>query len=257
MPQIPSTALPKFVNRGPAGLLAKRPEWAPPLEDKHKELPVADAPINNIAPALKSLIVPIDSLTPDPDNAREHPEKNLLAIGRSLKLYGQVKPVVVRKDKMIVVAGNGTLHVAKSLGWTEIAASIVEMNDVEAAGYGLADNRTAELAKWDIATVARLDALLNEAGHASVGWSPHELEVLRSTTDTWVPPKIDDEAKFGEDNKAKGGIDLKFDPSQVAIIVQAIDKLKSITEEKLTYEQAIEQICYSWLYNFQSAIEGE
>lgn len=182
--------LPKMVNRGGAGLLNKRTTG-----DGDSATPMggpdlwARTPKNHIHDGLASSVVDIASLVPDPLNARIHPERNMAAIKDSLCSYKQVKPVVVRADKRIVVAGNGTLEAAKQLGWTKIAATVVDMDDVQAAGYGLADNRSAELAKWDFEIVARLDRLLLEAGQVSVGWSLDELEVLRAAD--WTPKESD------------------------------------------------------------------
>ena len=137
--------------------------------------------INKIAPSLFGLAVPIDTLVPDPENAREHPEDNLNSIKESLTLYGQVKPVVVRRATNVVIAGNGTMEAAKQLGWTKLAVSYVDMNEVEAAGYGLADNKTSDLAKWNYEVVKRLDSLIQQQapGTAVPGWSGEELELLR------------------------------------------------------------------------------
>ena len=92
----------------------------------------------------------ISSLSLDPTNARRHDSKNLASIEGSLRLFGQRKPIVVTGAN-VVVAGNGTLEAAKSLGWSEI--SVVRIpNDWTAEqvkAYALADNRTAELAEWD------------------------------------------------------------------------------------------------------------
>ena len=179
---------PKLVNRGAAGLLNKVK-----LTDKGKEVISAGGPElpagrkNHIAKALAALTVDIATLTPDPNNGRLHPERNMDAIKASLRLYGQVKPIVVRKKGLVVVAGNGTLAAAKQLGWTRIAATVVDMTDVEAAGYGLADNRSAELAQWDFEVVARLDKLLLEEGHSQVGWTMEELSVLRQNVEEYVP----------------------------------------------------------------------
>src|SRR3972149_2350272 len=101
-----------------------------------------------IAPALKSLAVPIASLNLDPANVRLHNKRNIESIKSSLVKFGQQKPIVVQKQGMIVRAGNGTLAAARELGWAEIAANVVEMDDLTATAFSIADNRTAELAEW-------------------------------------------------------------------------------------------------------------
>lgn len=98
---------------------------------------------------LKVESVKIDSLTPDPANARAHDERNMAAIKSSLEKFGQRKPLVVTADD-IVLAGNGTLAAAKELGWTHIYVhrTPAEWEYEQARAYSLADNRTAELASW-------------------------------------------------------------------------------------------------------------
>ena len=49
----------------------------------------------------------------------------------------------------VVEAGNGTLEAARALGWTHVAAVLVDDEPATAAGFGISDNRTAELAEWD------------------------------------------------------------------------------------------------------------
>ena len=124
-------------------------------------------------------VVEVESLVFDPDNARLHPEPNLVSIRESLSRYGQLKPLVVRAESRHVVAGNGTLEAAKGLGWTELAVNLVDLTHLEAMGYGLADNRTAELAEWDVEVVSRLARLQQEAGETPIGWSQEQLVTLR------------------------------------------------------------------------------
>ncbi len=115
--------------------------------------------------------VNINSLTPDPANARKHDGKNLKAIENSLLKFGQRKPIVVTPDS-IVVAGNGTLEAAKSLGWTEIAVARTPIGWTwdQIKAFALADNRTAELAEWDDKVLA--DQLLELDAN---GWELEEL----------------------------------------------------------------------------------
>lgn len=236
---MPQPAKPKLVNRGPAGLLTKLPATQKPTAGADEQ---PAGPINKIVESLQPLVVPIDSLTPDPQNARLHPERNMEAIKKSLSLYGQVKPVVVRRETGVVVAGNGTMEAAKALGWTEIAATFVDFNEAQAAGYGLADNRTAELAKWDFEVVARLDQLIRESGDSDmVGWSADELEVLRCAD--WTPPAIS-EGGFGEGGGDKPLL-VSVTPDEMDALVKAIDQLKAAEEnyQDLSDGACIARIC--------------
>jgi len=115
--------------------------------------------------------VPLTSLTPDPQNARKHNKRNLDAIAASLNKFGQRKPIVVTHDGT-VIAGNGTLEAATSLGWKEIsiARAPEDWDDNTVRAYALADNQTGALAEWD-------DEILNTALEelTSEGWDIAEL----------------------------------------------------------------------------------
>jgi ParB-like chromosome segregation protein Spo0J len=93
--------------------------------------------------------VKIAALTVDPENARKHSRRNIDAIASSLDKFGQRRPLVVWDN--IIIAGNGTVEAAKTLGWTdiEIARVPAEWSSDQARAYALVDNRTAELADWD------------------------------------------------------------------------------------------------------------
>lgn len=94
--------------------------------------------------------VSLADLIADPQNARSHNEANLKAISGSLHQFGQRKPIVISKEN-IVVAGNGTVEAAKSLGWTKINAVRVpdDWSETKIKAFALADNRTADLAMWN------------------------------------------------------------------------------------------------------------
>jgi len=103
--------------------------------------------------------VAINTLVNDPNNARKHGDKNIMAIKGSLAKFGQQKPIVVN-EKNIVVAGNGTLEAARQLGWTDINIVRTDLDGFNADAFALADNRTSELAEWnDDALNATLQAL--------------------------------------------------------------------------------------------------
>ena len=57
---------------------------------------------------------------------------------------------------MVVRAGNGRLMAAKALGWTHLAALIVDETEVEAVAFAIADNRTSDLSTFDDEALAKL-----------------------------------------------------------------------------------------------------
>ena len=76
-------------------------------------------------PRLKVEAVSLKRLTPDPENARIHSERNIEAIARSLDRFGQRKPLVIQQKgrSLIIRAGNGTYEAAKRLGWETLERS--------------------------------------------------------------------------------------------------------------------------------------
>lgn len=121
----------------------------------------------------------VDSLSPDPANARRHGERNIETIKASLRRFGQQKPIVVDANG-IVRAGNGTLEAAKALGWDKIVIVRSDLAGSEATAFAIADNRTAELAEWDGAALAeQLRSLQSEDFDLeAVGYDDDEIAAL-------------------------------------------------------------------------------
>jgi len=151
--------------------------------------------LNNIVKSLKPLIVPIDSVRPDPQNARKHPERNLETIKKSLNTYGQRKPIVVNHND-IIEAGNGLWQAAKELGWAEIAVVKVQDDEDYAKAYGIMDNQSALLADWDLPTLKDLLEELDTGAFdmEATGFDESEIEDLM--TQCHVPEEglTDDDA---------------------------------------------------------------
>ena len=135
--------------------------------------------LGHIADQLRPLAVEVSTLVEDPANARLHPTRNMEAITASLRRFGQRKPVVVRREGMIIEAGNGTLAAARALGWRHLAAVLVDDDATTATGFAIADNRTGELAEWDDAALARLlGSVKDEMPEVELGFSDEDLAAL-------------------------------------------------------------------------------
>ncbi len=176
---------------------------------------MSDAMTHNVHPQLAPLLVPIDSLELDPRNAREHDERNIESVMLSYAESGQRKPIVVKLPERIIEAGNCQLEAARRLGWTHIAALLVDEDERSARKFALRDNRTAELAQWDLRQLAFDLREMKEAGEEleALGWTGYEAEPLLVAN--FTPAKIDPdykapgaEAKWLDDELAANGWSL-------------------------------------------------
>jgi hypothetical protein len=104
------------------------------------------------------------ALTPDPQNARTHGDRNLEMIAASLRDVGPARSIVIDEDG-VVLAGNGVRAAAALAGLEKlriIDAAGDEVIAVRRSGLtagqkqrlAIYDNRTAELAEWNPATLA-------------------------------------------------------------------------------------------------------
>ncbi len=155
----------------------------------------AAAEVAHIVEPLRRLAIRLDDLVEDPRNARYHSERNLAAIRASMQRFGQRSPVVAqRRDdgSLVVRAGNGRIVVARELDWSHVACVVVDEDDTTATAFGLADNRTGELASWDFEGLGTLLQELAEAGEDLVvlGWDQDfgDLDTFEEPEPTRIEP---------------------------------------------------------------------
>lgn len=143
---------------------------APKKSPKKKRTPEAvrrpvKATPKKVQPSAAGLVVEvigIDTVEPHPDNARVG---DVTAIAESLERFGQMKAILVQKSTGFVVSGNHTREAAKSLGWEEIQAVLMDMDDETAKAYLLADNRLSDRAGYDQAKLYEsLESMLDLEG---------------------------------------------------------------------------------------------
>lgn len=195
---------------------------------------------------LLGLVLPIAGFKLDPRNARAHSDRNIATIKASLKKFGQRKPIVVQREGMVIRAGNGTMLAAQQLGWTGIAALVVEEADAEATAYALVDNRSAELAEWDWpmleSVIDGLDG--SDIDLLDLGWSAEDIEAL-TLVNEWQdtePPA----ANTGPGRSAISGNPVKFTDKERAVVDEAIALARTLG----TYEtdgQAVVAICNEFI----------
>lgn len=220
--------------------------------------------LDHIVKELQHLAIEVDSLVEDPENANEHDARSVEAIAASLKEFGQDQPLVVQKEGMVIRKGNGRWLAAKQLGWTHIAAVVVDESRVRAVSRALADNRSNEFSNWND---PQLLALLEEVHTESpdlvgvIGWNDDEYNALRDADTAFLDDDDDGgiEVDDGEGPSAEvdatvpnvtGGsvtFTAPLSESQHRTVMEAIVKARKDLNSQCTTGDAITHICEKFL----------
>lgn len=209
---------------------------------------------HNVTPALLKLIggenklVDVETLEFDPDNPNIHNEKNIQAIKDSLESFGQDQPIVVQKEGMIVRKGNGRLKAATELGWTHVAAVVIDEDNISAMARGVADNRTSELSERDPDLLASVISQLVEHDFAdSIGYE--EGELLNMLADQDEGPATGD-IELPDPVTSEGShVVFRFGDYKGYISRNTYDKFKELYESKRDEngEVDLDEVIHNWL----------
>jgi DNA modification methylase len=121
-------------------------------------------------------------LKPDPKNPRQHSDKQVQQIARSIEAFGFNVPLLVDAD-MHVVAGHGRLQACQLLGITEVPTiSLEHLTETQARAFMIADNRLTENAEWDDCLLAQQFKELSEVeldfSLEATGFEMGEIDVM-------------------------------------------------------------------------------
>ena len=98
---------------------------------------------------MKIEIADITSIKPYENNPRKLKDAAIEKVAMSLKEYGFRQPIVVDKDRIIVV-GHTRYRASKKLGFKEVPITVADnLTPEQINAYRIADNRTAEESEWD------------------------------------------------------------------------------------------------------------
>ena len=191
---------------------------------------------------LRPLLVSIDELHEDPRNRRLHSEFNLATIRQSLERFGQQLPVIAKTNGEMVV-GSGRLEAMRELlGWTHVARVVFRGNDRLAKKLALIDNRSAELAGWDLEGLAQALRLMQDAGMdlQALGWRDFEAAPL--LTAEWQPV----EAGSGGSN-GSGLQPIRVTHGQRRAFDTAHQAMKEEDNDDMSEGACVIALCQQWL----------
>lgn len=132
----------------------------------------------------------IDRIKPYKDNPRVN-RQAVEPVAQSIRTFGFQQPLVV-DEQGVILAGHTRWAAARKLKLNEVPVVVAsDLTPDQARAYRLADNKTAELADWEPASLAReLDALQTQFDMSLFGFVPLDETIPSTTSRVPVIPEI-------------------------------------------------------------------
>lgn len=142
---------------------------------------------------VRSETVPIDSVTPHPNNPRRG---DMARIEKSMRQHGQYQDIVVHEPTGHILVGNHRWRVAREkLAWTHIAVKFVNCTESKALEILAMDNRSSDDGGYNDAELLSLLELIGQEGDlAAAGYDAADMDDLLARLEESDPvPAFDPE----------------------------------------------------------------
>jgi hypothetical protein len=94
-------------------------------------------------------LVAIDAVKPNPRNAKQHPEQQVLLIAENIRKFGVNHPLLIDENN-VLIGGHARLAAAELLKLPTVPAiRLSNLSAQEKRAVALADNKLSELGTWD------------------------------------------------------------------------------------------------------------
>ena len=164
--------------------------------------------------------IALDKLVPYEKNVKIHTKRNIETIKNSLREFGQTKPLVIRRETMEILCGNGTYQAAKAIGWTEIDCHVIDIDEEKAKALMIVDNRSSELSENDEKNLLDMLQNMDKDMLDLTGYDDNELDKMIQFHEGTL---FDDEDKKKEKKQKKEKQEKKDAPvsadDQISIIL--------------------------------------
>jgi ParB-like chromosome segregation protein Spo0J len=97
---------------------------------------------------MKIVNLALTAIKPYWRNPRDNAEA-VEAVKSSIEAFGFNQPIVVDGEN-VIIAGHTRYRAATELGYTKVPCVVVELDAQAAKAYRIADNKSGELATWDL-----------------------------------------------------------------------------------------------------------
>lgn len=130
-------------------------------------------------------------LRPWPNNPRTHSDRQLVKLKASIRQFGFTTPVIVDEHD-VILSGHGRVQAALSLGLAAVPVRVLSgLSASQKRAYVLADNKLAELSRWDTGLLkSELELLIDTDFEVELtGFSTTEIDLMFEAVDP--KPAID------------------------------------------------------------------
>lgn len=127
---------------------------------------------------LKIKYVDISEINPYKNNPRKNDEA-VDEVANSIKEFGFKNPIILDKNN-VIIAGHTRLKAAISLGMKRVPTILADdLTEEQVRAFRLADNKTGELAEWDLTMLdTEMMSLSDEMDMSLFGFESSEEEII-------------------------------------------------------------------------------
>ena len=143
--------------------------------------------------------IPLSDLTPDPNNAKDHPDWQIEQIKNSIEQFGNLDPIGVWGDDNLIVEGHGRYEALKELGFYEAECIRLDwLTEEERKAYALAHNKLTMNSGFIPDALDMTLAAIGEIDMSQFGFDIPEEEEPTEITDDEIPEEVETRCKLGD-----------------------------------------------------------
>ena len=172
--------------------------------------------------------IPIDELTPDPNNAKDHPAWQIEQIKNSIEQFGNLDPIGVWGEDNLIVEGHGRYEALKELGYQEAECIRLDwLTEEERKAYALAHNKLTMNSGFIPDALDMTLAAIGEIDMSQFGFEIPEEEEPPEITEDEIPEEVETRCKLGDIWQLGEHRLICGDSTDVTVIDRLMDGVKA------------------------------
>ena len=143
--------------------------------------------------------IPLEQLTPDPHNAKDHPHWQIEQIKNSIEQFGNLDPIGVWGENNLIVEGHGRYEALKDLGYKEAECiRLDQLSEEERKAYALAHNKLTMNSGFIPDALDMTLAAIGEIDMSQFGFELPEVEEPTEITEDEIPEEVETRCKLND-----------------------------------------------------------